>query len=56
MGQNITCQSGGDKHVLCSVYAENAERCPGNGTDLRSNNEREHNNDSGMLETAGAYQ
>ncbi len=28
-------QSGGDKHVLCSVYAENAERCPGNGTDLK---------------------
>lgn len=27
-------QSGGDKHVLCAVYTENAERCPGNGTDL----------------------
>nr|DAJ43239.1 MAG TPA: hypothetical protein [Caudoviricetes sp.] len=39
MGQNTgnswTCQPGGDKHVLCSINAKNAERCPGNGTDLR---------------------
>ena len=48
-------QSGGDKHVLCPINAKNAERCPGNGTDLRSNNGREHNNDSGVPETAGTH-
>nr|DAM04460.1 MAG TPA: hypothetical protein [Caudoviricetes sp.] len=59
MGQNTgnswTCQSGGDKHVLCTINTENAERCSGNGTDLRSNNGREHNNDSGVPETAGTH-
>ena len=28
-------QSGGDKHVLCTVYTGDAEKCPGNGTNLR---------------------
>lgn len=59
MGQNTgnswACQSGGDKYVLCAVYTGDAEKCPGNGADLRSNNEREHNNDSGVPETAGTH-